>query len=325
MLRRNHGAGAALAIVLASVIWGTTGTAASFAVGVSPLATGAFAMGFAGVLLCMLAGKSLLQLGSSIRRSPWVFVGGSACVAVYPLVFYSTMHWSGVAIGTVVSIASAPIFAAVLERLFCKKQVSLAWCISLVLGVVGVALLAMGKLPQPAELNSVTGFAQALVPDTHYQQYAGVVLGLIAGLTYAGYSLAAKQLISDGVDSRVAMAGLFGCAAVVLLPSLLITGERLFATPVNSMVALYMAIIPMFVGYLLFGYGLKSIDVSTATLITLLEPLVATLLAVVVLQERFLGIGWVGMLLVCLSLLVQTVSITPVNAIHAAQVPLTKT
>ena len=39
-----------LSVVAASVLWGTTGTAATFAPGVSPLAIGAVAMGAGGLL-----------------------------------------------------------------------------------------------------------------------------------------------------------------------------------------------------------------------------------------------------------------------------------
>jgi len=41
-----------LAIVIASFLWGTTGTAASFAPDISSFAIGAFSMGFGGILLC---------------------------------------------------------------------------------------------------------------------------------------------------------------------------------------------------------------------------------------------------------------------------------
>jgi DME family drug/metabolite transporter len=68
-----------------------------------------------------------------------------------------------------------------------------------------------------------------------------------------------------------------------------------------------MAIIPMFLGYLLFGFGLNYIDASKATLITLIEPLVATVLAIVIIGEKFKVIGWAGVALVSLCLLMQTI------------------
>ncbi len=286
-----------LAIVFASLLWGTTGTVAHFASNVSPLAIGAFAMGFGGIFLCANAAKSLVHDLSKMRKMPVILVAGSICVAVYPLAFYTSMRWSGVTIGTLVSIASAPLFSVILERLFCQKPFSWKWGVSFVLGAGGVLLLSSGKTSR-----------EVIEMDTHLQQI-GVCLGLVAGLTYAGYSLAVKSMINSGVNSRSAMAGLFGLAALILLPSLFVTGENLFVSAGNTIVALYMAIIPMFFGYLLYGYGLRSIDASKATLITLIEPLIAALLAVWILDETFRPIGWLGMMLVCACLLIQSVKI----------------
>ena len=94
------------------------------------------------------------------------------------------MRLSGVAIGTVVSIASAPLFAALLEYFLSKKPVSLKWFISFVFGAFGIGMLAMGKAHDAMALSA-----------SKDDQVFGVLLGLIAGLTYAGYSWAAKQHI----------------------------------------------------------------------------------------------------------------------------------
>src|SRR5690606_41162624 len=88
--------------------------------------------------------------------------------------------------------------------------------------------------------------------------------------------------------------------------SLAFTGHNLFATPTHASVALYMALVPMFIGYLCFSYGLRYIAASTATLITLLEPVVAVLLAVLVVGEWLAPVGWVGIPLIMLSLVLQT-------------------
>ncbi|MEI8666726.1 hypothetical protein P4S81_20740 [Pseudoalteromonas sp. B28] len=55
---------------------------------------------------------------------PKVLLLGAASVAIYPLAFYTSMRLSGVAIGTVVSIATAPFFAAILESLISKKYIT---------------------------------------------------------------------------------------------------------------------------------------------------------------------------------------------------------
>ena len=286
----------AFAIILASLLWGTTGTAASFSPDISPLAIGAFSMGVGGVLLVFTARKKLLVDYKLLLAQPKVLLLGALSIAIYPLAFYSSMRLSGVAIGTVVSIATAPFFAAILERLISKKRVSLQWVISFIVGATGITLLTLGKEQSSYATESI------------FLQNVGIVLGFIAGLTYASYSWAARHLIESGVHSQSSMSGMFGCAALLLLPSLWFTGESLFSSSTNTLVSLYMAIVPMYIGYLLFAFGLKLIDASKATLITLIEPLIATLLAVLIIGENFKVIGWFGMALVSLCLMMQSLT-----------------
>lgn len=294
-MENHHGSfKGVMAIIVASFLWGTTGTAASYSPDVSSLAIGAFSMGIGGVLLVITARKKLLIDYKLMLEQPVVFLLGAVSVAIYPLVFYTSMRLSGVAIGTVVSIATAPFFAAILERLISKKDISLQWMLSFVIGAIGIALLTLGK-DQSNNAYSIN------------QQGLGILLGCIAGLTYAGYSWSARRLIESGIQSKSSMSGLLGCAALLLLPSLWFTGDNLFSSSTNAFVSLYMAIIPMFLGYLLFGFGLNYIDASKATLITLIEPLVATVLAIVIIGEKFKVIGWIGVALVSLCLLIQTI------------------
>lgn len=279
-------------VVAASILWGTTGTAASFAPAVSALAIGAFAMGASGLLMVLSSLRLLLKDASRLRHRYGVLLLGSGAVALYPLAFYSAMRLSGVAVGTVIAIASAPLFAAILECLINRKKVTPIWVFCFVTGVAGIVLIAAGKAPSPVGESSI-------------QRYAGVGLGLVAGLTYAVYSWAARRMIEHNIHARSAMAAMFGVAALGLLPSLAITGGNLFGNATHAGVAIYMALVPMFIGYLCFSYGLRSVDASQATLITLLEPVVAVVLAVVVVGERFLSVGWAGVALVVISLLMQ--------------------
>ncbi|RDH41973.1 DMT family transporter [Zooshikella ganghwensis] len=281
------------AIIFACFFWGTTGTVASFTLNVSPLATGAFAMGGGGLLLVLTALKNLFSDKYKLVANYPIMLLGGLSVAVYPLAFYSSMRLSGVALGTVVSIASAPFATVLLEWLISKKPISKKWLKSFAIGAVGVLLLAMSK-------------GEVSESGTHiYNHYLGIMLGLLAGFTYALYSWAAREMIEQGIHSKSAMASMFGLASLLLLPSLIITGDNLFASTKNAAVALYMAFVPMFLGYLLFGYGLRFIAASEATLLTLLEPAVATLMAVVVVGEKIFTIGWLGILLIMVCMLIQ--------------------
>jgi len=284
-----------LCVVLASIFWGTTGTAASLVPEISPLATGAFAMGVGGLLLVLNSKKKLFLERKLIFSHTRLLACGAISVAIYPLAFYSSMKFSGVAIGTLISIASAPFFSVLLERLISKKKVHFHWIVSFIIGAAGIVLLTIGKQD---------GFA---INSQLSKSYWGIGLGLIAALTYASYSWAARQMIEQGISSQSSMASMFGVAALLLLPSLYFTGHNLFTAKINIAVMFYMAIVPMFIGYLLFGYALRQIEASTATLITLLEPAVATLFAITIVGEQFSTFGWYGFAFIIICLVLQVV------------------
>jgi len=79
---------------------------------------------------------------------------------------------------------------------------------------------------------------------------------------------------------------------------LIATGAPLLAQPQSVAIAAYLAVGPMFVAYLLFGFGLRSIRSSVATTVTLIEPVVAAALAILIVGERLEWTGWLGLALI---------------------------
>ena len=276
-----------LAVLMADTLWGTTGTAAAFAPEVPAMAIGAAAMGGGGLLQALLAVRPMAKHRQGLRRHWLLLLIGALAVAVYPLAFYGSMRLAGITVGTVVTIGSAPLLSALIEYLFDRQRLSLRWLAGAVLGVVGMALLAA------AESHGATG-GEAVG--------SGMLLGLLAGLTYALYSWTARRLMLNGVAAKAAMGATFGGGALFLLPVLLFTGAPLLASGTNLAVGFYMALVPMFIGYLCFGYGLARIAASTAITLTLFEPVVAAALAVIIVGERLPLQGWLGIVLILLCL-----------------------
>lgn len=283
-----------IAVLVASVLWGTTGTAASFAPNLSPLAIGALAMGGGGLLQALLARKKIANHLQDIPKNKGILLLGALSVAIYPLAFYSSMHLAGITIGTVVSIGTAPLFTALLEHFFDQKQLSKRWFLSCFFGIFGVLLLSLGESHATTHLQQSTD-----------QKVLGIILGLVAGLTYSLYSWAAKKLIDRGVEAKASIGLIFGFGAMLLLPIAFYTGANLFDEAVNVYVVGYMMLIPMFLGYLLFGYGLKTVPASRAVTLTLFEPFMAAVFAMLIVGEQLDGLGWLGMgsIFVCLTIL----------------------
>lgn len=293
-----------IGIVLAALLWGTTGTAATLLPdGIGPLATGASTMAVGGLLLALTAPRATAAVLRSGGAWRWV-VPGALCTAVYPLAFYSGMSLAGVAIGNVTALGTAPVFALVLELLFEPAErrpvLTVRWAVSGAAAVLGVALL------------SLVGHGGASAGPGG-QVPLGVGLGLLAGLTYAGYSYTAARLMREGHASRGAVAAQFGLGGLLLVPVLLVVGRPVLTgsgtvadTPLAHVlgpvpplaVLAYLALGPMFLAYVAFGRGLRTVPSSRATTVTLLEPFVATILAVLAVGEHLGPLGWVALALV---------------------------
>jgi len=273
-----------VAVLLASLLWGTTGTTATFLPhDVSPLAVGASTMGIGGLLLFVTGPRLSLGVLRDSRGRRWAALGAVG-VFVYPLAFYSAMSLAGVAVGNVVALGSGPVFAAIYEWWGERHPLSKRWAVSTGLAVVGIAGLALGRQVGPHDQSAGT--------------ILGVALGLLAGAAYALYAYASSRAIQAGQPSRGVMGAMFGLGAVLLVPVLLVTGGPLLQSWSTVAIAGYLAIGPMFVAYLLFGVALRTVRSSSATTIALLEPVVATLLAVLVVGERLDVVGWIGLALV---------------------------
>lgn len=284
-------------VLTASALWGTTGTTATFASGVSPLGIGAVAMGLGGLLLALTALRSIVK-GRAKLAAQWpMLILGSLSVAIYPLAFYSSMHLAGVAIGTVISIGSAPLAASLIERFFDGQKLTTRWLLGAAAGLGGAVLLTF------SESHGSGGAA-----DPTAVLY-GILLGLVSGLLYALYSWVARRKMQAGIPPRAAMGSIFGLGGTLLLPVLAFTGAPLLASTTNIAVGIYMALVPVLVAYVLFAYGLARVSATMATTLSLLEPVIAAVLAVVIVGERLPAEGWVGIGLIVGSLFILTLPI----------------
>ncbi|EEQ93298.1 DMT family transporter [Brucella sp. ZJ1_1] len=278
------------AIIAASTIWGTTGTAATFAPEVGAAAIGAAAMGLGGLAQAAIAWRGIIASRKALANQWRLLMLGAICVAIYPLAFYASMRMAGVTIGTVISLGSAPLLSAGIEYRQSGFRPSLRWLAGATIGIIGMVLLSISE----------DGGSHAVSADG--SPLIGSLLGLVAGFTYALYSSCARQLMQGGISSTTAMGATFGIGGILLMPVLIATGGPFLASWNNAAVGLYMAFVPMFLGYVCFGYGLSRVETSVATTITLFEPVVAAFFAVVIVGERLSALGWFGVLLVVICL-----------------------
>lgn len=276
-----------LLVLFAAILWGTTGTAQTFlpqtaqplTIGASRLAIGGFSL-----LIIMLVMKKI-----SFGTWPWkLTIIAAICMALFQPLFFTSVRVTGIAIGTVVAIGSAPIFSGLIEWLFLKLKPSRAWMMATALSVIGCALLFLNK--DALTVNPV-----------------GVTLSLFAGFVFAIYTIVSKFLLAK-VEAIPAVAMTFSISAFMLMPFLFIFDSSWVVEPKNIGTILYLGIMTTSAAYILYLFGLKKVPSSSAVTLSLGEPLTAAVLSVVIVREVLSPISWLGVLLLLGGIIVLTFS-----------------
>lgn len=264
-------------IVLAAILWGTTGTSQALAPPEStPPVIGALRLWVGGSGLLLL---SLLRQPAALLQVPLkLAVAAGVFVAAYQLSFFWGVSLTGVAVGTMVGIGSAPVFAGVIDTLFMGRKPDRKWYYATALALLGSATLlgSSGKI----EINPL-----------------GVGLAAIAGLSYSLYTLLMKKLLVDRPADAVATV-VFFIGALLLAPFLIGGDLSWILRPAGLAVVAHLGLLATALSYYLFCRGLENVPVATAVTLTLAEPFTAGVLGILVLGERIGPSGLLGLTLI---------------------------
>ena len=294
-----------VAVLLASVCFGTTGAAQALGPEADPLSIGAARILIGGGALALVAGASLLVRrrrqradaagrGASAASAPrhplatlLVVVIGAVGVLAYQPAFFAGTAANGVAVGTVVALGSAPVITGALDWALRRRYPGTRWLVATAIATAGVAVLALASDPTQAAASPL-----------------GLAASLGAGASYAVYTLAAKWLLDRGFTPTGSMGALFGTAAVVSLPILLMTDAAWLATGPGLAMALWLGLVATTLAYVLFGVGLAGLAPAVVSTLTLAEPLTAGVLGVVVLGETLAPGSVLGLAILATGILV---------------------
>ena len=131
---------------------------------------------------------------------------------------------------------------------------------------------------------------------------AGVVLAVIAGLSYGLFTYGFGKLIDHGHTPRAIAGGVFGAGAPILLIVLGVTAHDVSLSVGQFGIVAYLVLGPMVLAYIAITASLSTLRASSVATIALLEPVVATLLAVLVVGEVLGPLALVGIAIVLISL-----------------------
>ncbi|BAQ09686.1 putative transport protein [Bacillus sp. OxB-1] len=274
-----------VAVLLGAMLWGTTGTAQTFMPQtVHPLAVGASRLAVGGFTLLLVL---LLMRKIQLREWPWkATILSALAMAIFQLCFFTSIRLTGVAIGTVVAIGSAPMFSGFIEWLFLKRRPTKVWVAATCLAIVGCALLFSNK-------------------EGMVVQPVGVMLSLCAGLLFALYTFFNKDVLEQE-EAVASVAVIFSVSAAMLLPFLFIFETEGLLTGRGVATTIYLGIAATTIAYILFSKGLQNIPSSSAVTLSLAEPLTAAVLSVLIVGERLDLLSWLGVSMLLGGILVLT-------------------
>lgn len=286
----------AVLIAIAATMWGSIGVVVAFVfqqMPSDPLALGALRLVIA---LPVLWAWHRLRSGSWRIQMPledWlaVVVGGIA-FAGYQVAYFAAIPRIGVAMGVILNICSAPVFTLVLGYIFLRERTTARQLVAMGCAIVGVIVVVLS--------NSAT----TPVFDI------GALYAVSAGLCYSSMAVASRRIANRYAPVTV-LTAMFGVSALVLVGLLLGRHAPLALPPQAWFGVVYLALIPTALSYVLYVRGLQHASATTATTVTLLEPITSTICAVTLLAEPMATWAWLGMAVAVVSLWVYATQATP--------------
>lgn len=205
------------------------------------------------------------------------------CLLIGQLCFFTGMFYIGVSAGAIISIGSAPLWAAVIGKIFYKQSPHWDWYVATFLAIAGISCI-----------NGLTLDVDRLF---------FIALLLLDGLTYAAYISVSPKLIKNiGAEASIML--VLSMIALLLLPVIFIFPVQWTLTPRGIFVCLGLGIFTAGLAFTLLTAGTRYISPSVASTLCLAEPLGAACWGIFLLNEDSSFIRLLGISLIFLSIVV---------------------
>lgn len=218
------------------------------------------------------------------RKDFFIFVLGALFMAAHWITYFYALKLSNVALG-MLSLYTFPVITALLEPVFIKTKFN---PIHIVLG--GIVLLGVYILAPEFNLES-----------SHVQ---GILLGLISALCYSLRILIMKQQVAVYNGSMLMFYQVL-MITVLLAPSLLFMDTSNIETQYPYV--LLLAILTTAIGHTLMVKTFSYFSVSTASIISSIQPIFGIVLAFIFLNEIPTANTFIGGALILSTVIIESI------------------
>jgi drug/metabolite transporter (DMT)-like permease len=240
-----------------------------------PLAIAAYRMLFSTLILLpfFLHFDGYRKLRSMSTRGLAGLMGIGMVLAIHFASWITSLSFTTVA-SSAIFVHIDPIFVAIVSHFFLKERVTKRMVVGIAVAFIGSTMIALGDAGI-GELNLY-----------------GDLLALVGGVMLGIYILGGRILRRD-LDLTSYVTPVYATASVILVLMSLLSGTPLTGYPVDEYVLFFaIALVPMIFGHTVYNWALRYVSAPLVSMSLLGEPVGASILALLFLDEvpGFMGL-----------------------------------
>jgi drug/metabolite transporter (DMT)-like permease len=298
-------------IIIGASLWGTLGFYVNnlYTYGFTPMEVVTLRVWTAAIILVLFLlitspKKLILQQATDIKY----FIG----TGIFSIIFFNYCLFTAMEISTI-PIATAllytgPIFVTIFSFFLFKEPLTKVKIIALFITLFGTSLV-VGLIPFDGEVF----------------KWGSIFFGIGSAIGYALYSIFSKFALVK-YDSLTITTFTFVTAAIALTPFFPYQEKaELLIEPAVILYAFGLGLLPTAFAYIIYTYGLNKTEASKASILTTVEPVVATIIGIALFQEPFSFIQMLGMACIILAVIIIQLYSRPKKQVSERDVTTLKT
>ncbi len=256
---------------------------------IHPLQLGAatLVVGFAGLLIFMIISGKIKKIAQVPVRDIWISLGlGVFGFFLYQILTFSALARIPASINAVL-ISNNVVFIAILAALLLKERIRLPRILGIGLALSGAVLVTFNQ-----------GFS--LGPGAVHIDFMGVSFSLLAALSFALYTVLGKKILNFNDPLIIAAIALFsGAVLLSILTAFTVGFSEVFTSGWSTLwMTIFLGLTMIGISYPLWFACLKKLPASHISIYIYLTPVFGVILSLIILQERFSWLFWVGSVLI---------------------------
>jgi drug/metabolite transporter (DMT)-like permease len=252
------------------------------------LAVAAYRVLWATVILAPLAASGSIRELRPLSRGSWGFlVLSGVALALHFALWVASLSYTSVA-SSVLLVDTTPFFVGIASQWFLRRPAARAFWVGLAVAFLGCVLIFLGDRSSSRD------------------SLRGNLLALGGAVAVSIYMLVGSR-VRQSLSLLAYVWPVYGISALALLAASYLSGAPLHGFSLKTHLFMFLlGLVPQCIGHTAYNWSLRWLPAGSVALISLAEPVGASLLAWAVLHESLTGIKLAGGTVILLGIYLAT-------------------